>query len=154
MGAALVDAHSTNPQSLSQTLCVLLDGKSGSDSATGRRKLFVATAAVVYGIALLFVAAADRFGGFLIGMAIAGVGFGVYAAVGLALVADVLPDPDNAAEDRGVFNTASALPQSVAPAIAPAILAISGGSYSVLFAVAGGIAVLSAPAILPVRAIR
>ncbi len=122
--------------------------------ATGRRKVFVLIAAVVYSIALFFVAAAGQFGGFLIGMAIAGVGFGVYAAVGLALVADVLPNPENAAKDLGVFNIASTLPQSVAPAIAPAILAIGGGSYSVLFAVAGGVAVLSALAILPVRRVR
>jgi len=122
--------------------------------ATGRRRVFVLTAGVVYGIALFFIAATSQFGDFLIGVALAGVGFGVYAAVSLALVADVLPNPENAAKDLGVFNIASALPQSVAPAIAPAILAIGGGSYSVLFAVAGGVAVLSALAILPVRRVR
>ena len=36
VGAALVDAHFTNPQSLSQTLCVLLDGRPGSGAAAGR----------------------------------------------------------------------------------------------------------------------
>ena len=40
----------------------------------------------------------------------------------------------DAAKDLGVFNVAGALPFSIAPAIAPAILAIGhgGGSYSVL----------------------
>ena len=36
-----------------------------------------------------------------------------------------------------MFNIAGALPFSIAPAIAPAILAIGGGSYGVLYAVAG-----------------
>jgi diguanylate cyclase (GGDEF)-like protein/PAS domain S-box-containing protein len=36
VGAALVDAHFTNPQSLSQTLCVLLDGRPGSGVAAGQ----------------------------------------------------------------------------------------------------------------------
>ena len=65
-------------------------------------------------------------------MAIGGLGFGLYMAVDLALVADVLPDTDSAAKDLGVMNIAGALPVSIAPAIAPAILAIGGGSYSVL----------------------
>ena len=59
-------------------------------------------------------------------MAVGGLGFGLYTAVDLALVADVLPDPDSAAKDLGVMNIAGALPSSVAPAIAPAILAHFG----------------------------
>jgi hypothetical protein len=42
----------------------------------------------------------------------------------------------------------------VAPAIAPAILGVSGGSYGVLYAVAGVSAVLGAAAVLPVRGVR
>ena len=41
-----------------------------------------------------------------------------------------------------------------APAIAPAILAIGGGSYGALYAVAGVCAVLGAVAILPVKRVR
>ena len=58
------------------------------------------------------------------------------------------------AKDLGVFNIAGALPFSIAPAIAPAILAIGGGSYGVLYAVAGVCAVLGAVAILPVKRVR
>jgi hypothetical protein len=41
--------------------------------------------------------------------------------------------------------------ESIAPAIAPAILALGGGNYGVLYAVGGVCAVLGAFAILPVR---
>lgn len=123
---------------------------------TGRRKIFVLAASVVYGLALFVVAIASHFSGFLVGMAISGLGFGVYAAVDLALVVDVLPDKRNAAKDLGVFNIAGALPFSIAPAIAPAILAIGHGasSYSVLYMVAGLCAIIGAFAILPVRRVR
>jgi MFS family permease len=121
---------------------------------TGRRKIFVLTASIVYGLALFVLAIASSFNGFLVGMAIGGLGFGVYTAVDLALVVDVLPDSDNAAKDLGVLNIAGALPFSVAPGIAPAILAIGGGSYGVLYAVAGVSAIIGAVAILPVKGVR
>ena len=121
---------------------------------TGRRKIFVLTASIVYGLALFVIAIASNFNGFLVGMAISGLGFGMYVAVDLALVVDVLPDRDNAAKDLGVFNIAGALPFSIAPAIAPAILAISSGSYGMLYAVAGVCAVIGAFAILPVKGVR
>ena len=121
---------------------------------TRRRKVFVGSASVVFGLALFVIALASSFNGFVVGMAIGGLGFGLYTAVDLALVADVLPDPNSAAKDLGVMNIAGALPSSVAPAIAPAILALSHGSYSVLYAVAGACAVLGAGAIVPVKRVR
>ena len=121
---------------------------------TGRRKIFVLTASIVYGLAMFVIAIASNFNGFLVGMAIGGLGFGMYMAVDLALVADVLPDKDNAAKDLGVLNIAGALPSSIAPAIAPAILAIGSGSYGVLYAFAGVCAILGAVAILPVKRVR
>jgi MFS family permease len=121
---------------------------------TGRRKIFVFAAATIYGLAMFVIAAASGFNGFLVGMAIAGLGFGIYMAVDLALVADVLPDKRSAGKDLGVLNIAGALPSSIAPGIAPAILAIGAGSYGVLYAAAGVCAVLGAVAILPVKGVR
>jgi MFS family permease len=121
---------------------------------TGRRKIFVFTASIVYGLAMFAVAIASNFNGFLVGLAISGLGFGIYAAVDLALVADVLPSKDNVAKDLGVFNIAGALPFSIAPAGAPIILAIGGGNYGVLYAAAGIFAIIGAVAILPVRGVR
>ena len=124
-----------------------------SDRA-GRRKVFVALAAVVYGLALLLVAGADDFDGYLVGMAVGGVGFGMYMAVDLALVVDVLPGSGSAAKDLGVLNIAGALPFAIAPAVAPAVLAAGGGSYAILYAVAAGCAAVGALAILPIRRVR
>ncbi len=121
---------------------------------TGRRKIFVLAASIVYGLALFVIAIASNFSGFLVGMAICGLGFGVYAAVDLALVVDVLHDNRSAAKDLGVFNIAGALPFSLAPAIAPAILVIGGGSYGVLYAVAGLCAIIGAFAIVRVQSVR
>ena len=121
---------------------------------TGRRKIFVLTASVVYGVALFVIAIASNFNGFLVGMAIGGLGFGIYVAVDLALVVDVLPDKDSAAKDLGVFNMAGALPFSIAPGIAPAILAVGNGSYGVLYGVAGVCAIAGAVTILPVKRVR
>ena len=120
---------------------------------TGRRKIFVLSAAIVYGLAMFLIAVASDFNGFLVGMAIGGLGFGMYLAVDLALVADILPEKDKA-KDLGVMNIAGALPYSVAPAIAPVILTLGHGSYSVLYAVAGVSAIIGAVAILPVKRVR
>jgi MFS family permease len=121
---------------------------------TGRRKIFVCGASIVYGLAMFAVAVAGDFDGFLVGMAISGLGFGLYMAVDLALVADVLPDKGNAAKDLGVLNIAGALPFSVAPAIAPAVLVLANGSYGVLYAVAGSCAIIGGAAILRVKGVR
>ena len=126
----------------------------GLSDRTGRRKIFVLAAAIVYGLAMFVIAIAGDFTGFLVGMALGGLGFGVYVAVDLALVVDVLPDQDHAAKDLGVFNVAGALPYSIAPAIGPAVLAIGDGSYSLLYAVAGICAIIAAAAIMPVKRVR
>jgi MFS family permease len=139
-------------QSVVVVAASLIGGK--LSDRTGRRKIFVLTASIVYGVAMFVIAVASNFNGFLVGMAIGGLGFGIYVAVDLALVVDVLPDRDNAAKDLGVFNMAGALPFSIAPGIAPAILAVGGGSYGVLYAVAGVCAIIGAAAILPVKRVR
>jgi MFS family permease len=142
----------TLAQSAAIVAASLIGGK--ASDRTGRRKIFVLTASIVYGLALFVIAIASNFSGFLVGMAISGLGFGVYVAVDLALVVDVLPGNFSAAKDLGVFNIAGALPFSIAPAVAPAILAIGSGSYGVLYMAAGLCAIIGAVAVLPVRRVR
>lgn len=66
----------------------------------------------------------------------------------------MLPHRGDNAKDLGVFNIASALPFSLAPLCAAAILAIAAGSCGVPYAVAGFCAIIGALAILRVKAVR
>ena len=127
----------------------------GLSDAVGRRKTFVSGAALVYALALLMIAFAASYAWFLAGMAIGGIAQGVYLATDLALVTDVLPQREtHAAGNLGIFNIANVMPQSLMPAVAPAILLASDGSYAVLFVVAAMLVALSAWAIVPVRGVR
>ncbi|MFL6176125.1 MAG: MFS transporter [Ornithinibacter sp.] len=121
---------------------------------SGRRKVFVVVAGVVYSVAMVVIATSTASGGYLVGMAIGGFGFGMYMAVDLALVVDVLPETGSSAKDLGVLNIAGALPFALAPALAPVLLAVSGSSYRVLYLVAGVCALLGAAAIVPIRRVR
>ncbi len=135
-------------------------GGSLSDLAGGRRKVFIWSSAVVFGVGTAIIAFAGSFAVFLAGVAICGVGIGVYLAVDLALVSQVLPNPDDASKDLGVFGVASTLPQSIAPAIAPVFLAIplfasgEGDNYTALYFIAALFSIASALAILPVKGVR
>jgi MFS family permease len=124
---------------------------------TGRRKPFVFAAALVAAIGLLVIGSAQELKQFFIGSAVTSIGISLYYAVDLALVAAVLPDPDNSAKDMGLFTIANTLPQSLAPAIAPVFLAIGsmqGGNYIALFASAALFAAAGAFSILPVKRVR
>jgi MFS family permease len=125
----------------------------------GRRKVFVLVSALIYAAGLAVIGVANHLDTFLWGIAICGLGQGVYLAVDLALVAEVLPDKKGgAAKGIGIISLANNLPQSLAPAIAPAFLAIglSGGgrNYAVLFGAAAVFAVLGALAVLPIKGVR
>jgi len=127
----------------------------GLSDAVGRRKAFVSGAALLYALALLMIAFAASYTWFLAGMAIGGIAQGVYLATDLALVTDVLPQREtHAAGNLGIFNIANVMPQSLMPAVAPAILLVSDGSYAALFVVAAMLVALSAWAIVPVRGVR
>jgi len=73
----------------------------------------------------------------------------------LALSAAVLPEGGKeAAKDLGVFNIANALPQSIAPTIAPIFLAIGGGGNdTALFAATAIFALLEALSIQPIKGV-
>jgi MFS family permease len=123
--------------------------------AIGRRKVFVWTGGLVYAVGLWIIAAAPDYSVFLLGMATTGLGHGIYFSVDLALVTEVLPNRwRDAAKDLGILNVANALPQALAPALGPFILAFSGSNYTWLYAVAGFIALLAAVTILPVKSVR
>lgn len=57
-----------------------------SDLAGGRRKVFIWSSAVIFGVGTTIIAFAGSFNTFLVGVAICGIGIGIYLAVDLALV--------------------------------------------------------------------
>ncbi|MEU4245356.1 MFS transporter [Actinoplanes sp. NPDC026619] len=122
----------------------------------GRRRLFVCVSALIASGGLLTLAVADSLPQFYLAMVLTGLGQGTYFAVDLALVTDVLPDSRNdAAKDLGVINIANTLPQSLAPAMAPALLALGGGdNYTALFVAGTVFAVLAGVSILKVSGAR
>lgn len=122
-----------------------------------RRKVFVFAASALVATGSLVTAFSFDLWVYGIAIALNGLALGAYFAVDLALVTDVLPDKENAAaKDMGVFNIANSLPQSLAPAIAPALLAIGGGAsnYAALFLGAAIVSVLGALTVIPIKNVR
>ena len=122
---------------------------------TGRRKWIAMAGSAVQGLGLWLIALAHSYTTFLFGVALAGMGHGVYEGVNLALVTEVLPDRDrHAAKDLGLLNITNTLPQVLAPLAAPAILALSRGDYTLLFLVAGAVPLMGAALLSPLRSVR
>jgi MFS family permease len=141
-----------------QAAVLLLAGSVGGalSDRTGRRKVFVVVSTVLAGAGLVTFAFAGVPSHLYLGAALFGAGLGAYFAVDLALVTDVLPNRETeAAKNMGVFNIANALPQSLAPAMAPALLAIgSGGNYTALFLVGAVVAVVGAVSTMFIKGAR
>lgn len=94
----------------------------------GKRRPFVAIAGLIMVVGLVILAVAPSIEIVIVAQAIIGLGAGSFLSVDLALATEVLPNPDDVAKDLGVLNIANALPQSIAPAIAPAIIAIGAAT--------------------------
>ncbi|GIE91980.1 MFS transporter [Actinoplanes regularis] len=122
----------------------------------GRRRIFVCVSALIAATGLLTLAVAWNMPQFYLAMVLTGLGQGTYFAVDLALVTDVLPNRwADAGKDLGVMNVANTLPQSLAPAIAPPLLAIGGGgNYTMLFLTGALFALLSGLSVLRVKGAR
>ncbi|MFT3797411.1 MFS transporter [Microbacterium sp.] len=124
----------------------------------GKRKIFVWTSTALFAIgtfALIFIQDISSY--YLLELFL-GAAYGVYVGVDLALVVDVLPNPDDAGKDLGVLNIANALPQTLAPMIGGFVLAatggVSGANYSVWFTVCAVACLLGALVIFPIKKVR
>jgi MFS family permease len=123
----------------------------------GRRKIFVAGSTLLFGIGTVMLAHVDSVSGFYAVEAVLGVAYGIYVGVDLALVVDVLPNPDDAGKDLGVFNMANALPQSAAPGLGAALLAFNSANnqnYDLLLYSAGVAALIGALVVLPIKKVK
>ena len=124
---------------------------------TGRRKILVAGSALLFAIGTGLLVHVSSLSGFYLVEALLGLAYGIYAAVDLALVVDVLPNPDDSGKDLGVFNIASALPQTAAPVVGAALLAVGSlynQNYTLMLYTAGALALIGALVVLPIKGVR
>ena len=88
----------------------------------------MAGSTLLFGVGIVLLAHVSTLNGFYLVEAVLGVAYGIYVGVDLALVVDVLPNPDDAGKDLGVFNMANALPQTLAPVFGAALLAVNSAN--------------------------
>jgi MFS family permease len=123
----------------------------------GRRKVFVAGSTLLFAVGTIMLAHVGSVAGFYLVEAVLGLAYGIYVGVDLALVVDVLPNPDDSGKDLGVFNMANALPQSAAPALGAALLAYNSAAnqnYELLLYTAGIAALVGALVVLPIKKVK
>ena len=120
---------------------------------SGRRRPYVAVAAVLQAIASFLLTFFPHFSVAMIAAGFLGAGYGAYMSVDQALVTAVLPDAMTRAKDLGIMNVGSVGPQALAPLGASLIIGSLGG-YPVLFAVSGVTTVLGALMVYRIRSVR
>ena len=120
---------------------------------TGRRKIFVILSTVVIAAGLTTMALVASWPGTLLAAGLLGAGFGVYLAVDLALITEVLPSADDAGRDLGIVNIALTLPQTFAPAVS-ALFVTQLGGYPPLFGTAAVVTLVSAVLVTRIRGVR
>ncbi|WP_423447182.1 MFS transporter [Kocuria sp. KSNUG] len=125
---------------------------------TGRRKLPVALATALFAVGTYLLLHVESVPQFYMVEALLGIAYGIYMSVDMALVLQVLPNPEDNAKDLGVFNMANAMPQSLAPFLGAALLATSvtatEPNYALLLGAAATAALAGAAAVLPIRKVK
>ncbi|MFI9380455.1 MFS transporter [Kutzneria sp. NPDC052558] len=116
--------------------------------AVGRQRPFVMLAGLLAAISLGLMATAGSLATVFVAVVLGGIGTGTFLAVDLALCVRLLPDAENAGKDMAIISVASALPQSLVPFAAPALLGVGG--FPLLFLTLAVLALLGAAAVLRV----
>ncbi|WP_226345489.1 MFS transporter [Agilicoccus flavus] len=122
-----------------------------------RRKAFVAGSTLLFAAGIFGLVHASTVTHFYLIEAVLGIAYGIYVGVDLALVVDVLPNPDDAGKDLGVFNMANAMPQTFAPVIAGFLLAVNSPTnqnYTLMLTAAAVFGVIGALVVLPIKQVR
>jgi MFS family permease len=120
---------------------------------SGRRRPYVVGSSVVMALAAVLLVVSPTWPAAIAAAPLLGVGFGVYWAVALAILTQVLPAAADRAKDLGVINVANSLPQVVGPAVAGVVLGATH-SYPVLFALSAVATLGGAVTVLRIRSVR
>src|ERR1700761_413490 len=120
---------------------------------SGRRRVFVAIASVLQGVAAVLLVIWPSFSTTMVAAAFLGAGYGAFLSVDQALVTQVLPDAETRAQDLGIMNIGTNVPQALAPVVAALVIDQLGG-YRVLFAFAGIFTFLGATMVYRIKSIK
>lgn len=119
----------------------------------GRRRIFVALAALLQAASGFLLASFPSLGVTLVASAVMGAGFGAYMAVDQALITQVLPDAESRAQDLGIMNIGTVVPPALAPLIASFVITSDRG-YPLLFSCVGVAATVGVVLVYRVRSVR
>ncbi|MFE2960120.1 MFS transporter [Nocardia tengchongensis] len=119
----------------------------------GRRKPLVLVGGLVVAVSTLIPLAVPTVVGLFAAGAVTTIGFGIFTAVDVALVSELLPAKDDFAKDLGILNIAATLPGVLAPVIAAGVVQLTG-SYGAVYLTAALISALGALAVLPIKSVR
>ncbi len=122
------------------------------------RKVVVMVSSALIGIGLLTLAIAHTWTAALISAAFQGLGFGAYLAVDAALATLVLPHQEHRARDLAFITISGNLGILIAPIVAAFFITSLGlekaQAYTMLFVMAGILAVFAAILVQPIKGIR
>ncbi|MGH3243174.1 MAG: MFS transporter [Spirillospora sp.] len=117
----------------------------------GRRKVFVIVAAFLMAGGLTSMALVSTWAVAVVAAAALGAGYGAYFAVDQALATQILRNDSDRGKDLGVMNMAGSGAVAVAPMVAAG--SVDLGGYTLLFLLAGAMAVASGLLIQPIRSV-
>ncbi len=101
---------------------------------SGRRKPFLIGAVGIMALGLVALIVRLGWPTALIGYTLFCAGLGTFLAIDVALVAQILPNPERRGRDLGVMNAANTIPAIVGPLLALVVLGESGERFPALFA--------------------
>lgn len=117
-----------------------------------RRKIFLVASGCTFAAAMAAPILSPTLPGIIIAFIIGGLGYGVFQSVDSVLMSEVLPSQKTFAKDLGIVNIAVTLPQTLAPALAGAIVLTAG--YAWLFPAAIALSLIGAFAVVPIKSVR
>jgi MFS family permease len=124
-----------------------------------RRKVFVVLGGAIMAVGMLVMAFSAELPVLFAGSLIVSLGIGLFSAVDMALLLDVLPEKQtDAGRFMGITGFATSIPQAAAPFIASGILLIgatgAAKNYTLLFVVAAAFVLVGGLVITRIRSVR
>lgn len=120
---------------------------------TGRRKLPVLIASVLFALGIAFPWIFRSVFGMYAYATIAGLGYGIYSSVDQALNVDVLHSSQSAGKDLGFLNLATTVGQMIGPVVTASIVTATGG-YTVAFTVSIVAAILGSVFVMSIKGVK